>query len=266
MRLLFKFVFLLCCAALGFSSCQRIIDVEVTNASQQLVIEGNVTNAGTTQTVIISHTVPYSSSNIYPAVPGAKVTLADATGNTYKLPETTTAGTYTINNFRGKPFGLYILNVSLDGKVYTATSVMPAVVNLDSLTVSGQVLGSTVVKSVVVNYHDPAGGANQYKYVMYVNGIMVKRIFVENDQLTDGRPVSTVLYQRDTKLKKGDKVDVDMQCIDLAVYYYWDNLSGQGGNSPSDSSTPANPPTNFNNNILGYFSAHTMQRKSIIIP
>jgi hypothetical protein len=266
MQDLFKLIFLLSGITIGFSSCQRVIDVEVTSASQQLVIEGNITNAGTLQTVIISRTVPYSSTNIYPAVSGAKVTLVDATGNTYKLPETTTAGTYTINNLRAKPLGLYMLNVVLDGKIYTATSVMPAVVNLDSLTVTGQVLGSKLVKSVAVNYHDPAGGANQYKYVMYVNGIMVKRIFVENDQLTDGRPVTTLLYQRDIELKKGDKVDVEMQCIDLAVYYYWDNLSGQGGNSPSDSSTPANPPTNFNNNILGYFSAHTMQRKSIIIP
>jgi hypothetical protein len=144
---------------------------------------------------------------------------------------------------------------------------MPFAVNLDSLTVSGQTIGNTLVKTVSVNYHDPANVANQYKFILYVNGVQVQRIFTENDNLTDGRAVSSSLYQRLVDLHTGDKVDVDMQSIDANMFNYWDNLSNQGGNTPADSATPANPPSNFfNANVLGYFSVHTIQRKSIVIP
>jgi hypothetical protein len=101
---------------------------------------------------------------------------------------------------------------------------------------------------------------------MYVNGVQVKRVFVENDQLSDGRAVTSMLYQQDIEIKRGDKIDVDMQCIDPDMYNYWNSLSNQGGNSPQNSATPSNPPSNIDNNALGYFSAHTIQRKTIIIP
>ena len=64
-------------------------------------------------------------------------------------------------------------------------------------------------------------------------------------------------------LSKGDTVTVEMQCIDKTVYEYF-NSFGNLGMGPS-SSTPANPYTNLNGAVLGYFSAHTSERKSVII-
>lgn len=221
------------------SACQRVIDVNIDDTSQKLVVEGNLTDVTGTQSVIISRSVPYNSTNVYPTVSGAMVTITDQSiGKVYKMPESSKAGTYSIASFKGKAYVPYTLTVTADGKTYSATSTMPFPVGLDSLTMSSQIIGSTTVKTVSVNYHDPIGVANQYKYVMYVNGVEVKRIFVDNDNLSDGRAVSSMLYQRDIDLKTGDKIIVEMQCIDPFMYTYWDNLSNQGGNSPSDSATP----------------------------
>jgi hypothetical protein len=254
--------------ALAFVSCQRVIDVDISSASPKLVIEANLTDVTGNQTVIISRTVAYNNTNVFPAVSGAVVTITEgSSGKIYKLPESSTPGTYAVANYKGKALNAYIVNVTVEAKTYTAGAIMPFPVNLDSLTLSLQSFGNDQVKTVSVNYHDPANLPNQYRYVMYVNGVQVKRIFTESDNLTDGRAVSTSLYQRDIELKKGDKVDVEMQCIDANMYNYWNNLSNQGGNSPQDSATPANPPSNFNNdNVLGYFSVHTVQRKSLIVP
>ncbi|MEO6522271.1 MAG: DUF4249 family protein [Mucilaginibacter sp.] len=262
-KILFGLIIVAC-----FASCQRVIDIEVADAGSKLVIEGNLTDVTGTQTVIISRSVGYNNANVFPAVSGAAVSFVDGSnGKVSKLTETSTPGTYAIANFRGKTLNLYTLNVTVESKLYTATSVLAFPVNLDSLTLSNQVFGTKEIKVISVNYHDPANQPNQYKYVMYVNGVQVKRVFVENDNLTDGRAVSTMLYQREIDLKKGDKVEVEMQSIDYYMYNFWNNLSNQGGNSPQDSSTPANPPSNFNNtNVLGYFSAHTTQRKAVIIP
>jgi hypothetical protein len=251
---------------MAFISCQRVIDVNIANTSGKLVIEGNLTDESGPQLVTISRSVAYNSTNVFPPVSGAKVTITDPLGIVYNLLETATAGTYGINGFKGKSLNVYELNVRVDGTLYTAASLMPMAVNLDSLTLSNEVVGNTAVKTVSASYTDPPGTPNQYKFVMYVNGVLVKQIFTENDNLSDGRAVSTMLYQREITLNPGDWVDVEMQCIDTNMFNYWNNLSSQGGNDPANSATPANPPSNFNNNALGYFSAHTVQRKSMIVP
>ncbi|WP_295655398.1 DUF4249 domain-containing protein [uncultured Mucilaginibacter sp.] len=250
---------------LALSACQRVIDVQIPNAQQQIVIEANLNNQKGLQTVNITNSVPYSSANVYPTVSGAIVTITDALGNVYKLPETQ-PGVYTINNFFGKPQNYYALQVKVNGQTYNASGTMPAPVNLDSLSVIGQSFGSKLVKSVAVNFHDPAGVANQYRFLMYVNAVQVQRVFTESDRLTDGRNVTSVLYESDIVLKTGDVVNVEMQCIDGPMYNYWYALSSQGGNTPADSATPSNPTSNISNGALGYFSVHTTQRQTIIIP
>jgi hypothetical protein len=57
-----------------------------------------------------------------------------------------------------------------------------------------------------------------------------------------------------------------MQSIDHTIFTYYSALleiSGDGG--AGGGVTPSNPPSNINNGALGYFSAHTVQKKSIVI-
>lgn len=248
-----------------FASCQRVINIDVQDTSSQLVIEGNVTNVSGSQIVSLSTTVPYSNSNIYPPVSGAAVTVSTSDGQVYIFKETS-AGQYTYNFLKTKAGGAYTLNVIVSGKVYQGGSIMPALVNLDSLTLSSLLLGNKVIKTVTAHYKDPAGIQNQYRFIMYVNGVQIKQIFPLDDSGSDGRLISTLLYQSDVDLVKGDKVDIEMQCIDQNMYNYWLALSQQGGNGPARSATPSNPVSNLTNGALGYFSAHTTQKKTIYIP
>ena len=41
-----------------------------------------------------------------------------------------------------------------------------------------------------------------------------KDIYVQNDDLTNGRVATGILYSRDTDIKKGDTIKVEMQNID----------------------------------------------------
>ena len=251
-------------AAMALSSCQRVIDIEVKSGATQLVIEGNITNISGVQTIALSSTVPYNDANVYPPVRGAVVTVSN-NGLNYTFKETQ-AGIYTISNFRGKASQVYTLKVQTDTKTYNATSAMVASpVTLDSVGISSLSIGSKTVKTISVFYHDQGGTPNQYRFVMWVNGVQVKQIFAVNDALTDGRMVNNTLYQDDITLKTGDKVEIEMQCIDKYVYNYWYSISQQGGNGPNNSATPSNPVSNIDNGALGYFSVHTTQRKSIIV-
>lgn len=248
---------------LALTSCQRVIDIQINPGSTLIVIEGNVVNVAGAQTVSISKTVPYNDANVYPAVSGANVTIT--TNNvTYTLKETQ-PGQYSVSNMRVKTGQEYLLIVKSDDKVYTSNSLMPVPVLLDSIGITTLAIGNKSVKTVSTFYHDPPGSVNQYRFVMYVNGVQVKQIFTLSDELTNGRIVNTMLYQDDIVLKTGDRVDVEMQCIDINVYNYWYTLSQQGGNGPTNSATPSNPISNLTNGALGYFSAHTTQKKSITV-
>ena len=64
----------------------------------------------------------------------------------------------------------------------------------------------------------------------------------------------------------GDQVTVDMLCLDPAVYKYWYSLDRGATGGGISGATPANPVTNISGGALGYFSAHTLQSKTMVVP
>lgn len=247
----------------ALTSCQRVIDIKVKNDVSLPVIEGKITNQSGVQTITISKSIDYDAANVYPAVTGASVTVTNA-GKAYVFTETK-PGQYTNSAIRGKSGQSYQLSVKIGDNVYTSASTMPDMVVLDSVGLTGITVGTKLVRNVSAFYRDPPNAVNRYRFLMFVNNVQVKAVFAADDYLTNGRYVNTTLYQTDITLNPGDKVDVEMDCIDKAVYDYFFNLSHQGGNSPNDSATPSNPTSNITGGALGYFSAHTVQKKSLVV-
>ncbi|SDT40080.1 protein of unknown function [Mucilaginibacter mallensis] len=246
------------------TSCQKVIDLKLDNAAPQLVIEGNLTDQFGPQYVIITKSVSFTSDNIFPPVTDAEVTIADSLGYKHKLGQSN-PGVYSIYPFGGIPGHTYTLTVQTGGKIYTAKSTMPYPVNLDTLTTKTDVLSNKDLRTVTVDYQDPAKIANQYRFILYINGQQAGAIFTNDDSFTNGRYVKDDLLQNGIDIHPLDTATVEMECIDKNIYKYWFSLSQQQGNGPGGGTTPANPPSNFNNNALGYFSAHTTQSKAIIV-
>jgi len=244
-------------------SCEKVLDLNLSNASPQLVIEGNLTDVRGVQSVKISKTVPFDQSNVFPAVSGATVVMTDNLGIKYAFLEGATKGTYSINNLFGRSGRVYTLSVGVEGKTYTAVSTMPSLVKLDSLTGSEETFNNEKRKLIAVNFADPGSQINYYLFRMTVNGKAIARIFTEDDQFTNGKYVRRNLYLTDNdnvKIQSRDEVSIEFQTIDKPIHTYWFSLEQQySSGNPNDVTTPANPPSNFNNNALGYFSAHTMQ-------
>lgn len=265
---------IICIAAmlgcLGFTSCQKVIDIDVNSSASQLVIEGNITNIRGTQFINITRSVAYTQQNTYPAVSGADVRVTDNLGNNYKFLETK-PGQYTFGPLRGQSGRTYTMTVKVDNNTYTAASTMPAPVMVDSLSLSKVTFGSSERRLITVNFTDPKGVANQYRYVLRINGKTTNRVYVEDDRLTDGNFIKEDLYPYDNNddtedLKTGDTATVEVQCIDKSIFNYWYTLRSQRRGGPAGGTTPGNPPSNISNNALGYFSAHTYQMLDITIP
>lgn len=257
--------FLILAAIAGLASCKKVINLDLGNVSGELVVEANITNIPGPQYVTLSRNVPFTSPNVYPAVTGATVNIADDRGNNYPMTEGP-AGTYSIPNAFGFGSRTYTLTVITDGKTYTAKSTMPGVTRLDSITDKPNYFNaSSGEKVVTVHFQDPAAVVNQYRFVMTVNKVQVKAVFAFDDEFINGKYVDLDLQENDIKIYKGDTVNVEMQCIDRPVYTYWFTLAQQQANNPGGQVAPANPPTNITPTTLGYFSAHTTQTLTLVV-
>jgi hypothetical protein len=238
------------------TSCKKVVDLQLNDASSQLIIEGNVTDVAGPQTVMLSKSVPFGATNTFPPVTGATVKISDTFGRIYAFTERT-PGTYVFNSLTGRYNETYTLQVQIGDKIYKAKSTMPdGKVKIDSITMATQIFGdNTTTKTIAVYYQDPPYRKNYYRFILNVNGVMVKVVYARSDQFSDGRHVQVTLYQDDITIKNGDKIDVEMQCVDPTIYNYWFTFSQQ--QNDFSSTTPSNPPNNFDSDVLGYFSAHT---------
>lgn len=249
---------------IAFTSCEKVVQLKLDNAEPQLVIEGAVTNQSANHVVKISYSVPFTESNNFPPASGATVTITDDHNGVFPLTETT-PGTYVTARFLGRLGYKYTITAIVNGKTYTGSSTMPAPVRFDNLTYKDGFFDSAK-KTITIHYQEPANTVNQYRFVMFVNSVQVKAIFDQDDSFTNGRYVDDDLFQDEIDIKAGDMVTIEGQCIDRDIYTYWFSLSQQGGGRRGGGSpTPSNPPSNLNNNALGYFSAHTVQRLNITV-
>lgn len=254
-----------------FSSCRKVIDVDIKNAEPKYVVEAIVSDSTGETKVLLSTTKNISENNDFPGISGATVTITDNTGIVTAFTETT-AGYYETPGFTGEPGKTYSLYVNFNSQTFTASSTMPQKINLDTLFTSNEILFGETRKLANIAYQDPLGKGHCYRYVQYVNGKKTKPIFANNDDYSDGKYVETKLWylvdedeNKDEEIKSGDTVRIDMLCIEPAVYKYWFSVY-QSATGNSQSASPANPVTNIKGGALGYFSAQTIQTRSVLVP
>lgn len=246
------------------AACQKVIDLHLNNDSGKYVIEGNITNLPGPYQVTVGKTGEVNADFVNSGVSGANVSVRDDAGNSEVLKEVQT-GVYQGSVLQGVEGRTYYLSVTVGGNSYMASSLMPHRVNLDSLYIVNVYNFSKMVKAVVPVFTDPVGQGNCYRFNETINGVLDKNLYYQNDDYTDGRTSSFSLLRPDpdSTLHINDKVDVEMQCIDKAMYKYWFSVdqssTGNGGTLAS------NPVTNISGGALGYFSAHTSQTRSILV-
>ncbi|MEO9020864.1 MAG: DUF4249 domain-containing protein [Ginsengibacter sp.] len=245
--------------------CKKVIDVSLKNATIQTVITGEITDSPGPYKVIISKTANFTADNNFSWVSGAFVTI---TGNgVIDTLSENVPGTYTTHILIGTPGESYALYVSAEGKEYSATSVMPQPVSLDSMSF---LTGENKVIYAVANFQDPPDVTNYYQFIEYINGERLSNgrgNSVFDDRLSDGRYISRLLYDDSTDIKPGITITLQMNCVDQPVYIYLSELVQISGNAGGFSSpTPDNPTSNITGGALGYFSAHTVSSQSVDIP
>nr|WP_162988772.1 DUF4249 family protein [Pedobacter schmidteae] len=265
MKILLRFILLLIISVQW--SCEKAIELKPKDNVLKYVIEGSITNEPGICKVYISETKAFSDDNQFNGVSGANVKIENK-GTTTVLTETG-KGIYTTTTVNGTPGETYNLTVSINGQSFKASSTMPQVVPFMDFTLKPGDFDTTRV-TPMVKFKDPGDIKNFYWFQQYVNDKIQKQYKVMNDDFTTGREINDYLvFQNDTKnkalnFKSGDKLTAEMHCVDAAVFTYLFTLNGASG--ADNGAAPSNPITNFSGDVLGFFSAHTIQRKTLTIP
>jgi hypothetical protein len=253
-----------------FSSCEKVIDLPLDAAAKKYVIEGTLTDEQGGCRVLISQTKDFNDDNSFESISGAAVSITDG-DNSISLPEIS-PGVYADSLVKGTPGKTYTMHVNINGTAFNASCTMPIKINMDSLYVTDDFLFGEIRKTPNVDFRDPAGKGNNYRFILYVNGVKKKNIYIINDDYSDGNFSSVKLFlfgddddDNDKKIKSGDKIGVDMLCISPEVYKYWYSLDA-GATGNNNSASPANPVSNISGGALGYFSAHTAQSGFADVP
>ncbi|MGI4831935.1 MAG: DUF4249 domain-containing protein [Janthinobacterium lividum] len=256
------------------TGCQKVVTLNLQTSASQLVIEGNLADDGQPCQVSLTTSANYTATNSFAPVSGAAVTLVDNAGGLETLREAT-PGQYVGRTLLGVPGRAYTLRVETGGAAYVALSTLPApVVPFEKLSTQVSTIGGSNIQAVV-DYTDPVGTGNSYLFRQYRNGRLNATIFLQNDQVTDGKHVSQVLRTRGggpndptnlDKLAAGDSLQVEMQNVDAGTYEYFRTLNQILTTNPIITTTPANPKSNFSGGALGYFSAHSKRVRRIKVP
>jgi hypothetical protein len=257
--------------ALFLASCTEIIDISTNAAEPQLVVEATIA-LNETATVFLSKTVGLNEPNNFEMVGGATVRITDNTGKTELLTEMS-KGFYSSNALKGEVGKTYSLVITSGTQTVTSECKIPSLVPIDSFTVvnsiypgGGPPRGNQPAPfyEIKLKYTDPADQQNFYRVVMYYNGKVQTRNSIFDDRFNNGKQIESSVILFNDSAKAGDKIRVELQCIDKNVHNYFAS-TGSAGGPPGASSSPANPYTNLNGAILGYFSAHTVERKEYVL-
>jgi hypothetical protein len=250
-----------------FWSCEKVIELDRTENEEKYVIEGTITNEPGVCSVLLSKTKNFKDDNQFGGISGAVVKIEN-NGVVVVLPESS-PGVYKISTINGTPGQTYLMTVTVDGKTFTASSTMPENVPFDDFYMKASDFGKKRTLTYV-KYKDPLERQNFYWFKQFVNDKKQRNFVVSNDEFTPGQEVNSgITFQNETDdlsrdFKKGDKLGIEMHSIDASAYLYLHSLENAEGSD--NGASPANPISNITGGALGFFSAHTVQKRTLVIP
>lgn len=246
-------------------SCEKVIDLDVSDVEPQLVIEANYDAVKQEVRVRISKSVNVFAPSEFPAIGGAQVEIVDANGVADNLIDQGN-GVYLLENYAPQFNTSYTINVTVEGVTYTSSDALPSVIPIDSLTQEfvEQSLFGDEGYIVYTNFTDPQS-ANFYRANRIVNGDSLRELgeqFIFDDEFSNGNSQAVPFFT--TRHEVGDTIIVQFISYSEHSFDYYTQLFDIAGES-GQSAAPANPDYSWTNQALGHFAAYGYDQDTIIV-
>ncbi|ASK32326.1 hypothetical protein CEY12_20560 [Chryseobacterium sp. T16E-39] len=262
-----KNIFFVTLFLLLLSSCVNEIDLNLTDKSGNIVIEGNITDQPGPYIIRITRSTGMIQNSQYQIVTNAKVIVSDNTSQTETLTYAGD-GKYQTTDFKGVAGRTYTLQVEADGKQYSAQSTMPTAVDFEDLKQDSFIPEGRITYKLLPIFKDPPALGNRYLFNIIINNYD-KKYKLFSDYVNNGtlnQKAITLPNSGFNAVKVGDVIEVEMQCIDNNIFAYYNTfLKIIENNDVNFDASSSNPSSNITNGGLGYFSAHSVRKRNIII-
>ena len=246
-----------------FTSCEEVVNVDLSNAAPKLVIEAIIKwekgTSGENQTIKLSLTNNFYTNDILPAN-GAIVTVTNSLNQVFNFVQVPNTEKYVCSNFQPVIGETYRLEVLYNGEIYTATNTLyatPDIINVTQETVQG--FGGQDQIQIKYFYQDYGAEENYYLLRVKNPNKQIPEFGVVSDEFFQGNIMFGFYGSSETE--PGITLDLSVQGISKGYYNYMNKLieiAGSGSGNPF-----ATPPatirgnilnnTNSNNFPLGYF-------------
>lgn len=284
-------IILLLANSILLSSCEDEIDVDLDEGASQLVVDAFLTNDSSEQKIRITRTAPYFLNRPTEGVVGASVIVRGPNNLQINFQDEGN-GNYIYDAKLNPPIDStgfpYSLEFQYDGELYTATSVLSPVPNVDSMSFEFQKgeLGSEEGYYTQFWARDFAGRKDYYWIKGFRNGeditpddpsdIVLSEDAAFSGEGADGfifiRPLRSSITSDDEPFKAGDLSSVELLSLNEDAYIFLAQVRTQANNGGLFSTPPVNIRSNIkdaNGNlqdkVLGVFSLSSISRNSIQI-
>ena len=250
---------------LNLFSCEKVIDVDVSDTDTKIVIEAIYDATSERVDVNISKSKNVFGANVFPSVKGAIIQIKNDSGESKMLNEIGD-GKYELTDYSPVYSSKYTMTVLVEEQEYIAENFLPPVVPLDSLTQEFQEASLFGDEGYIVymNFTDP-GGENYYRAMRKVNGDPLESLgeqFIFDNAFSAGNSQTVPFFS--TRHEVNDTIEVDLRSYSKKSYDYYSELFDIVGDS-GQSAAPANPISNWSNGALGHFGTWGFDRKVIVI-
>jgi len=291
------FVIAICLVTITYS-CTEDTTIHTKTSAYVPVIYGAITDQNIRQQIQISSSSSYFDKEENKRISNAVVTLKEDSSvlsRTYILTQDSVgSGIYfTEQPIAGKPGWTYKLSVTMDfdndgiSEEYTAESIMPQKLTIDSFNITKNKVGEYTLYSLNISAQDQGNEENYYLGRYNINGIWYNKIskyIVFDDTSLDGQYVKdlAIWYFNDVNdkskfsdddakdmvfLSSGDNMKVEFSSINKEYYDFINDCTNQkNGSNPMFGGPPANISTNISNGARGFFTAYAISSVGDKVP
>lgn len=266
-------------AIVGFTACEKTIDLKLSESDNKVVIEGQVTDREGYQFVKVSRSTGFYSTGKTPRVTNAIVQVEDNLGNLVDFVHNPnnhpdSAGYYLpATEFVGVINRSYTMTVTVGSESYAAKDSLTRLVPIDDLSFKidenekadpedpGQYY------QMLLYVKEPQETRDYYMFKCYRNGVLEKAIdtdvYYADDEFIkeqiDGIPMPVYFAQ-------GDVASIEVFSLSREAFVFYRDLYKVLNNDGGMYDPPAaNPRNNISNGALGFFQASAIQTGEIVI-
>ena len=280
---------------LFMTSCQDVVEVDLSQDLKRIVVEGHITDKPNYRdTIKVSYNNEFYDETGVDHATNSTVIISDDQGNIDTLTEVKSGSFITSLSYRGVPGRSYSLNVfTADGNHYFSDpSFMEQVPEIDSIYIREtndyykelgwpEAIWGDNRYQIHIDFLDNETIGNVYGWNVWKNDTNYtdkNRLFLARDDFFGQDPAGEYwenLITFDYDLIEGDSVYIEQITVSLEEFDFRTTLSNSESSSAFEAffgTTPAPVESNIHNANneneleIGFFGAHSVVSASVVIP